>query len=100
MSDLAEIARSDTYQRLVRERSRLAWVLTAIMLTVYFGFILLVAFNRELLARPIGGGTTTLGIPLGLGVIVTGVMLTWVYVARANRRFDALTRDLLREAGL
>ena len=82
------------------DRSRLAWGLTAIMLAVYFGFILLVAFNRELLARPIGGGTTTLGIPLGLGVIVTGVVLTWIYVARANRRFDALTRDLLREAGL
>lgn len=69
------------------------------MLAVYFGYILLIAFDRSLLARPIGGGTTTLGIPIGIGVIATGIVLTWIYVARANQRFDALMRELLREAG-
>lgn len=70
------------------------------MLAIYFGYILLIAFDRSFLARPIGGGTTTLGIPIGIGVIVSGILLTWIYVARANRRFDALTRELLRDAGL
>lgn len=99
-ADPAKIAETETYGRLVQERSRFTWTLTAIMLTVFFGYILLIAFDREFLARPIGGGTTTLGIPLGIGVIVTGIVLTWIYVARANRRFDALTHQLLRESGL
>lgn len=94
------VAETEAYRRLVRERSRFTWTLTAIMLAVYFGYILLIAFDRSLLARPIGSGTTTLGIPIGIGVIATGIVLTWIYVARANRRFDALMRELLREAGL
>lgn len=98
--DLSRIAELDTYRLLVRERSRFTWKLTAIMLVVYFGYILLIAFNRSFLAQPINGWTTTRGIPIGIGVIVTGIALTWIYVVRANRRFDALTRDLLREAGL
>lgn len=98
--DLSKIAETEAYRRLVRERSRFTWILTAIMLAVYFGYILLIAFDRSFLAQPIGGGTTTLGIPIGIGVIVTGILLTWTYVVRANLRFDALTRDLRREAGL
>lgn len=97
MSDLTRVSQTETYQRLVRERSRLGWILTAIMLVVFFGYILLIAFDRSFLARPIGGGTTTIGIPMGIGVIVTGIVLTWIYVVRANRRFDVLTRQLLDE---
>jgi uncharacterized membrane protein (DUF485 family) len=88
------------YRTLVHERSRFTWALTAIMLAIYFGYILLIAFNRGLLARPIGGGTTTLGIPLGIGVILSAIVLTSIYVARSNRRFDALTEEIVAEAGL
>lgn len=95
----AAIARSPVYRQLVAERSRFAWVLTSIMLTIYFGYILLIAFYPGFLARPIGGGTTTIGIPLGLMVIVAGIVLTVVYVRRANSRFDALTRQILAETG-
>ena len=97
---LRRVAASPDYRRLVRERSRFAWALTGVMLAIYFGFILLVAFGRELLARPVGGGTTTLGILIGIGVILSGILLTAIYVQRANRRFDALTRAILDEAGL
>lgn len=99
-SALGKISESETYRQLVRERSRLAWILTAIMLVVFFGYILLIAFDRSFLAQPIGSGTTTLGIPLGIGVILTGIALTWIYVARANMRFDALTRKLVEESEL
>lgn len=85
---LVELAQDERYIRLVRRRSRFAWALTAIMLAVYFGYILVIAFRRDLLATPIGGGVTSIGIPIGIGVILVGILLTAVYVRHANRRFD------------
>ena len=85
------------FRELVRERAGFAWTLSAIMLVIYLGFILLVAFAKGLLATKIGGGVTSLGIVLGLGVIVAAFVLTGIYVQRANRRFDELTRDLSGE---
>jgi uncharacterized membrane protein (DUF485 family) len=92
------IAASPNYRTLVRERSRLSWLLTMVIIVVYFGYILLIAFNRNVLARPIGGGTMTLGIPIGIGVILIGIALTGIYVRRANTRFDALTQAIRDEA--
>jgi len=96
---LAEVADDPRYQELVRERSRFAWILTAIMLVIYFGYILLIAFAPDLLAMRIAGQATTLGIPLGIGVIVSGISLTGIYVHRSNTRFDQMTAEILREAG-
>jgi uncharacterized membrane protein (DUF485 family) len=67
------------------------------MLGLYFGFVLLVAFAKDLMAVRIGGGVTSLGILLGLGVIATAFVLTGIYVVRANSRFDDLTRSLQEE---
>ena len=94
---LHDVARSPKYQQLVRERSRFSWSLTAIMLAIYFGYIQLIAFAPDLLARRISG-TTTLGIPLGIGVIVSGVLLTAIYVRRANSHFDPMLREILEES--
>ncbi len=96
-SRLRAVAQDPKYLQLVRERSRFSWALTGVMLTVFFGYILLIAFDRALLARPIGNGTTTLGIPIGIGVILTGILLTAIYVRRANGRFDALIREILQD---
>ena len=82
------------FQRLVRTRSTLGWSLAAVMLVVYFGLIGLVAFDKPLVAQPVGNGPTTLGIVLGVGVIVTAVVLVGIYVAIANARFDAMSREL------
>ena len=76
---------------------RFAWTLTILMLVIYFGFILLVAFAKPLLAMKIGEGVTSLGILLGLGVIVSAFILTGIYIYRANGYFDELTRNLTRE---
>jgi len=89
------IASDPRYLDLVRRRSRFAWSLTAVMLAVFFGYILLIAFDKTLLARPAFGGTTSLGIPIGIGVILVGILLTGVYVRRANRDFDPAVRALL-----
>lgn len=95
--DHDRILRNPKFQELVRTRSGFAWTLSAIMLAIYLGFIFLVAFARDLMAMKIGGGVTSLGIVLGLLVIVSAFLLTGIYVHRANSRFDALTRDLTKE---
>jgi uncharacterized membrane protein (DUF485 family) len=91
---LASVANDPRYQALVARRSRFTWMLTSIMLAAFFGYILLIAFNKELLARPIGNGTTSLGIPIGLGVIALAILLTGIYVRRANSDFDPMVRSI------
>jgi uncharacterized membrane protein (DUF485 family) len=96
--DLTRVAEDPRYRQLVARRSRFTWLLTAIMLVVYFGYILLIAFDKASLARPIGGGATTLGIPIGLGVILIAILLTGVYVRRANREFDPAVEAIRKDA--
>jgi uncharacterized membrane protein (DUF485 family) len=91
------IAALPAYQRLKRRRTRFGWTLTALMLIVYYGFVLLVAFDKPLLARRLGDGVMTLGIPVGFGVIVFTVAITAYYVRRANAEFDSLAEAIRRE---
>ena len=92
------IARNPKYQQLKATRNRLGWTLTILMLIVYYGYIGLIAFDKELLATPIGAGVTTLGIPIGMAVIVFSIVITGLYVRRANGEFDRLTREIIEEA--
>ena len=73
--------------------------LTVLMMVVYYGFILLVAFNKPLLATRMGDGVMTLGIPIGFGVIVFTILITAFYVKRANAEFDTLS-DAVAKAAL
>jgi uncharacterized membrane protein (DUF485 family) len=90
----ARISASPAFKELERSRGALGWTLTALILVIYFGFVFLVAFAPKLLGTPVAG-TLTLGFPLGLGVILSAIVLTGIYVARANSRFDALTRKIV-----
>lgn len=93
--DLAQrIAAHPRYRELKAKRTSFGWWLTIAMLVVYYGFILLVAFDKELLAKRLGEGVTTLGMPIGLGVIVFTIVITVIYVRRANREFDALAEEI------
>ena len=83
----------------MRKRSRFGWLLAGLMFVVYYGFIALIAFDKALLARPVGAGYTSLGIVLGLAVIVFTVLITALYVWRANGEFDRLTREIVEEVG-
>ena len=100
MSDpiVDRIEANPRYHELRRKRNAFGWALTILMLIVYFGYIALIAFNKPFLATPIGNGVTTIGIPLGLGVIVFTIIITGIYVRRANSEFDALTREILEDA--
>ena len=92
-----KVQRHPKYQELKSKRNRFGWTLTILMLIVYYGYIALIAFDKPFLAQPIGSGVTTLGIPIGMGVIVFTILITGVYVRRANNEFDALTRDSLKD---
>ena len=95
---VARIANTPEFRELVTERTRFGWILTGLMLVVYFGFIGLIAFDKSLLAVKVGT-TATLGLYLGVFVILFAFALTGIYVARANTRFDALSDALRRSVG-
>jgi len=74
-------------QDLARRRWRVAISLTIAMIAIYFGFILLVAFNKPFLGRLISPGLSV-GVLLGALVIVASWILTWIYVRWANNHYD------------
>ena len=93
--DLAtKIASHPKYKELKAKRTSFGWWLTLAMLVVYYGFILLVAFNKAFLATRLGAGVMTYAIPIGFGVIVFTVVITAIYVRRANSEYDDLTGQI------
>ena len=100
MSDpmVERIQRNPKYQQLKRTRSRYGWTLAILMLVVYYGYIGLIAFDKEFLAKLMGAGVTTIGIPIGMAVIVFSIVITGLYVRRANGEFDRLTREIIEVA--
>ena len=93
-----KIQKNPKYLELRSKRSSFGWMFTILMLIVYYGYIALIAFDKPFLAQPIGAGVTTIGIPIGLGVIVFTIVITAIYIRRANGEFDRLTAEILKEA--
>jgi uncharacterized membrane protein (DUF485 family) len=83
-----ELLSSEDFKGLVARRWRVSMMLTIALFILYYGFILLVATNRSLLATRVGESTTTLGILVGVGVLLFAWVLTAVYVIWANRFYD------------
>jgi uncharacterized membrane protein (DUF485 family) len=84
------------FAELERRRNVFSWSLCALMLVIYYGFILLVAFAPGLLATPMAADSVvTLGFPIGIGVILAAIVLTGIYVWRANSVFDVMTRQIV-----
>jgi len=94
-SDLAlRIAAHPSYRELKERRTRFGWWLTGAMMVLYYGFIMLVAFYKPLLSTRLGDGVMTLGMPIGLAVIMFTIVITAIYVRRANSEFDRLTEEV------
>jgi uncharacterized membrane protein (DUF485 family) len=91
------ILQNPKFKEMVSKKSTLSWTLTAIMLFVYVGFMLLVGYNKEFLLSSISGGVTTWGMPLGLSIIVLSFLLCGVYSYIANNKLDKLNEEAIRE---
>jgi len=85
------------YRELRSKRNSFGWGLTLLMMAVYYGYIALIAFNKPFLAQTIGTGVTSVGVPIGMGVIVFTILITGIYVRRANSEFDDLTAAILKD---
>jgi len=97
--DIVQRVKSDpNYQKLVRTRSSFGWMLTWAVMIVYYGFTLLNAFDKGFMASKIGSGVMSWAVPLGLFVILFTIVITAIYVRRANNEFDALTEAIQRNA--
>ena len=95
---LDRITKNPKFHEFIAMRSRYSIIMAIVSAAIYYGFILLVAFDKELLAKKIGAGVTSLGVPMGVGVIVLTIILTWIYVRRANTEFDATNEAIIKEA--
>jgi len=94
----ARIQKNPKFTELVSKRERLAWTLTGIVLVLFFGLFMTVAFNPGLLAIRLGDGFVTTGLLIGLAQFILFWVFTAVYVVRANSEFDTLTEQLLYES--
>jgi uncharacterized membrane protein (DUF485 family) len=87
------------FEQLVARRTRLAVGLSILVLLIFYGFILVVAFAPTLLAKPLwAGAATTVAVPIGTGIIWFFWLLTGYYIHRANRDFDSINADIVKEA--
>ncbi len=87
------------FQELVARRGRFAWTLAAVVLVMFYGFVMVVAFNPLSLGQPLSEGSKlTVGVTVELFMFIFFWVLTAVYVKRANTEFDALTQEIVKEA--
>jgi uncharacterized membrane protein (DUF485 family) len=92
----AEVVASPEFKALVKRRWSVSMVMLALLFVCYYGYILLVAGNKEFVSQKVGE-STTLAIPIGVGVIVFAWLLTAIYVAWANRSYDPEVERLKSE---
>lgn len=87
------------YVELTRARKKIVWPLSIAVIAAYFALILTIAFSPTSLGAPIGDGVTSIGVALGLGIIVYCMIVTGIYVTYANRVIEPLTRAIAKKAG-
>lgn len=95
--DIERIRRHPDFIQLVRRKQNLYWPLSLIMLVIYFGFVLLVAFSPATLGQSLSGGVTTVGMLVGVMIVLLAFALTGFYVYRANHVIDPLNDKLKLE---
>jgi uncharacterized membrane protein (DUF485 family) len=93
------ILNNPKYAQLTKSRNMFASILSLLMIFIYFGFIMLIAYGKEFLGTALyEGSVTTIGLPIGVGIIVSAIILTGIYVRRANGEFDDLNHQIIKEA--
>ena len=97
---VGEILEDPDFKKLYRQRMNIAWTLTILELVLFFGFVALVSFDKPFLAQKLGAGsTTTIGIPIAVGVIFLSWVFTGIYVRWANTTYDGLVGKVRNKIG-
>jgi uncharacterized membrane protein (DUF485 family) len=99
MNQPEQIRQLPEYVELTRARKKIVWPLSIAVIAAYFALILAIAFSPASLGMPIGDGVTSIGVALGLGIIVYCMVITGIYVTYANRVIEPLTRAIAKKAG-
>jgi uncharacterized membrane protein (DUF485 family) len=94
----SNIQKNPKYLELVHRRNVLGWTLSAVVLAIYFGFILMIAYTPGILTAPIGDTVIPQGMLIGVGVILISCLTTGIYVYIANKTFDPIIAEIVREA--
>jgi uncharacterized membrane protein (DUF485 family) len=95
---VAKIVANPKYHRLVQERNSISWILSVVVLVMYYGFILMVAYGAPILTQPMAPDSVMVwGLPIGVAVIFFSCLTTAVYVYRSNSHFDPLIHDIIQE---
>lgn len=90
---------SPLYRELTQKRNRFSLVLSAVMLTVYYIYVLFASMTPAEFATPIAEGSKwPIGLIIGWCIQAFAFVMTGIYVYRANSDFDAMTRKLISEA--
>ncbi|RQO73592.1 DUF485 domain-containing protein [Aquitalea sp. FJL05] len=96
---LKKVQSNPKFKELVQKKTSLGWQLSIAMLVIYYGFIMILAFSPSTLGAPLAPGMTmTVGIPVGILIILSAFVLTGLYVRKANGEFDQLNREIVEEA--
>ena len=89
-----KIKSNPKYNELVSKRNSFALKLSLFILVMFYSFVLVIAFNKELLAVKIGAGVMTVAYPIGAAIIVISFLTTLIYVSRANSEFEELEMSI------
>ncbi len=88
------------YQALLHKRKQFVWPLLLLTVAAYFVFILAIAFAPAALGKPLHeGGTISIGIVFGLGLILFNFVITLIYVRAANRHIEPLIKNVHTAVG-
>lgn len=91
-----EILQSPAFKKLVKNRWNISLTFTFLMLFVYMGFLMVVAYQKETLKMPIGE-SLNLAIIVGIGIIIFSWLITGVYVYWANNYYDADVKEIKKD---
>lgn len=93
-----EILESSEFKDVVKGKNTVSLILTVLELILYFGFVLLIAYNKEFLGQKVYG-PVTVGIPIGISVIILSWALTGIYVLWSNRIYDEKVSKIKEKLG-
>jgi uncharacterized membrane protein (DUF485 family) len=96
MKSNLSVTETSAFKKLVKNRWAFSIIMTILIMFVYFGFILVIAFNKKLLSSKISS-KLTLGIPVGIGIILFAWILTGIYVYWANKYYDQAVEEIKKD---